>query len=135
MFSLFSFFSLFPPPPLLLAQREAYLAEAQGSSTRQLESETCTGDPVFYEDSFLFFSFSPQVGQMRYEKVRKSVHPFSPPFPPSFPLPRHSWRRGKRKFELDYRIVNLLLSPFPSPVVGSPFPGPSGDLVELVGTA
>src|SRR5258708_55720 len=115
-----------------LQESEAYLAEAQRlSHTGSWASTPATGDIRYWsEECYRVLGFDPHGGQPRFETFFQRIHP-------------DDQRRleqverassDKTGFEFDYRIVHPGGEISEIHTVGHPVFGPSGNLVEFVGT-
>ncbi len=116
-----------------LRRSEAYLAEAQRlSHTGSWASRPATGEILYFsEECYRLVGLEPQGGQLRYETFFQRVHPDDQA---KLSEAIETSGRAKTEFELDYRIVHPGGGIRDIHVVGHPVPGPSGDLVEFVGT-
>ncbi len=116
-----------------LRRSEGYLAEAQRlSHTGSWASIPATGEiRYFSEECYRVTGFDPRDGQPRYETFFQRVHPDDQA---KLNDAVETAGREKAEFELDYRIVHPGGEIRDIHVVGHPVLGPSGDLVEFVGT-
>jgi formate hydrogenlyase transcriptional activator len=118
---------------LKLRESEAYLAEAQRlSNTGSWAWNPATGENRYWSDEcFRLMGFDPAGGMPPFELVVQRFHPEDRPIFAE-ELKRASRDRGE--FELDYRIVHPGGEIRDIHAVGHPVLGPSGDLVEFVGS-
>ncbi len=116
-----------------LRRSEAYLAEAQGlTHTGSWAWSPATGDIRYWsEECFRVLGFDPAGSPPRFETFFQRIHPDD----------QASSRgrfekaiREKADFEMEYRIVHPSGETRDIHVVGHPTIGPSGDLMEFVGT-
>jgi PAS domain S-box-containing protein len=116
-----------------LRRSEGYLAEAQRlSHTGSWASVPAKGEiKYFSEECYRVLGFHPQDGQPRYEAFFQRVHPDD-----QAKLGEAVERAGRDKteFEMDYRFVRPGGEIRDIHVVGHPVLGPSGELLEFVGT-
>ena len=112
---------------------EAYLAEAQRlSHTGSWAWSPLSGDIRYWsEECYRVQGFDPKGGQPRFDEFFQRVHPDDQPRIAEV-LERAV--REKEEFEFDYRIVHPGGEIRDARSVGHPILGPSGDLVEYVGT-
>jgi PAS domain S-box-containing protein len=112
---------------------EAYLAEAQRlSHTGSWAWSPPPGDIRYWsEECYRVQGFDPKGGQPRFEEFLQRVHPED-----QARIAEVIERavREKEEFEFDYRIVHPGGKIRYARSVGHPLLGPSGDLVEFVGT-
>ncbi|HEY1579799.1 MAG TPA: PAS domain-containing protein, partial [Terracidiphilus sp.] len=118
---------------LKLRESEAYLAEAQRlSNTGSWAWNPSTGENRYWSDEcFRLMGFDPAGGMPAFEIVVQRFHPEDRPIFAE-ELKRASRDRGE--FELDYRIVHPGGEIRDIHAIGHPVLGPSGDLVEFVGS-
>src|SRR5882757_2459477 len=116
-----------------LRRSEAYLAEAQRlSRTGSWAGEPEPGDITYWsEECYRVLGFDPDGGIPRVERFFQRIHP-DDRASTSEQLERAS--REKTEFEFDYRIVHPGGEIREIHTVGHPVFGPSGNLVEFVGT-
>jgi PAS domain S-box-containing protein len=112
---------------------EAYLAEAQRlSHTGSWAWSPPPGDIRYWsEECYRVQGFDPKEGQPRFEAFFQRVHPDD-----QARIAEVIERavREKEEFEFDYRIIHPGGEIRDARSVGHPILGPSGDLVEYVGT-
>ena len=112
---------------------EAYLAEAQRlSHTGSWAWSPPPGDIRYWsEECYRVQGFDPKGGQPRYEVFFRTIHPDD-----QARITEVIERavREKKEFTFDYRIVHPSGEIRDAQSVGHPVLGPSGDLVEYVGT-
>jgi len=112
---------------------EAYLAEAQRlSHTGSWAWSPPPGDIRYWsEECYRVQGFDPKEGQPRFEEFLQRIHPDD-----QARIAEVIERavREKEEFEFDYRIVHPGGDIRDARSVGHPILGPSGDLVEYVGT-
>jgi PAS domain S-box-containing protein len=116
-----------------LRQSETYLAEAQRlSGTGSWARLTATGEMRYWsEECFRVLGFDPHDGPPRFDAFLQRLHPDD-----RAKVREISEKAGREKadYEIDYRIVHPGGEIRDIHVVGHPVLGPSGDLVEFVGT-
>jgi len=112
---------------------EAYLAEAQRlSHTGSWAWSPPPGDIRYWsEECYRVQGFDPKGGQPRFEEFLQRVHPDDRA---RIAEVIESAVRDKQEFEFDYRIVHPGGEIRDARSIGHPMLGPSGDLVEYVGT-
>jgi PAS domain S-box-containing protein len=117
-----------------LRESEAYLAEAQRlSHTGSWAWNPATGENRYWsEECFRLLGFDPAGGMPPRESFVQRIHPEDRPIVAE-KLERATSERGE--YEVDYRIIYPGGEVRNIHAVGHPVLGPSGDLVELVGTA
>jgi len=112
---------------------EAYLAEAQRlSHTGSWAWSPPPGDIRYWsEECYRVQGFDPKGGQPRFEEFLQRVHPDD-----QARIAEVIERavRKKEEFEFDYRIIHPGGEIRYARSIGHPILGPSGDLVEFVGT-
>lgn len=112
---------------------EAYLAEAQRLSHTGSWAWRPSSNEIRYwsEECYRVQGFDPKRGLPRYEEFFQSVHPDD-----QARIAEVIERavRGKENFEFDYRIIHPNGKIRDARSFGHPILGPSGDLVEYVGT-
>jgi PAS domain S-box-containing protein len=117
-----------------LRESEAYLAEAQRlSHTGSWAWSPATGENRYWSDEcFRLLGFDPADGMPPRESFYQRVHPEDRPI-----IVENLQRaaRERSEYEVDYRIIHPGGEIRNIHAVGHPVLGPSGDLVELVGTA
>jgi formate hydrogenlyase transcriptional activator len=116
-----------------LRESEAYLAEAQRlSHTGSWAFSPDTGDFRYWSDeSFRLMGFDPAGGTPPFETVIQRFHPDDQPIIAA-KLERAT--RERAEFEVDYRIIHPGGEVRDLHAVAHPVLGPSGDLVEFVGS-
>ena len=112
---------------------EAYLAEAQRlSHTGSWAWSPSSGDIRYWsEECYRVQGFDPEGGQPRYETFFQRIHPDDQARVAEV---IESAVRKKEDFKFDYRIVHPGGEIRDAQSVGHPVLGPSGDLIEYVGT-
>jgi PAS domain S-box-containing protein len=117
-----------------LRESEAYLAEAQRlSHTGSWAWNPATDENRYWSDEcFRLLGFDPADGMPPRDRFLQRIHPEDRPSVAE-ELARAARERGE--YEVDYRIIHPGGEIRNIHVVGHPVLGPSGDLVELVGTA
>ena len=117
-----------------LRESEAYLAEAQRlSHTGSWAWNPATGENRYWSDEcFRLMGFDPAGGMPPFETVAQRFHSDDQPI---FAEKLERARRERTEFEVDYRITHPGGEIRNIHAVGHPVLGPSGDLVEIVGTA
>jgi PAS domain S-box-containing protein len=115
-------------------QSEAYLAEAQRlSHTGSWAWSPVTNENRYWSDEcFRLLGFDPADGMPPRETFMQRIHPEDRPIVVE-KLQQAARERGE--YEADYRIIHPGGEIRNIHVIGHPVLGPSGDLVELVGTA
>jgi formate hydrogenlyase transcriptional activator len=118
---------------LKLRESEAYLAEAQRlSNTGSWAWNPATGENRYWSDEcFRLMGFDPAGGMPPFEIVVQRFHPEDRPV---FAEELKRASRDRVEFELDYRIIHPGGEIRDIHAVGHPVLGPSGDLVEFVGS-
>jgi PAS domain S-box-containing protein len=116
-----------------LRESEAYLAEAQKlSHTGSWAWSPSTGENRYWSDEcFRLLGFDPAEGMPPFETFVQRIHPDDRPVLAE-ELARAVHERGE--YEVDYRIIHPGGEIRDIHAVGHPILGPSGDLVEIVGT-
>ena len=116
-----------------LRESEAYLAEAQRlSHTGSWAWNPVTGENRYWSDEcFRLMGFDPAGGMPPFEAVARRFHPDDQLI---FAEKLERARREREEFEVDYRITHPGGEVRDIHAVGHPILGPSGDLVELVGS-
>ncbi|MGB6686528.1 MAG: sigma 54-interacting transcriptional regulator [Terracidiphilus sp.] len=114
-------------------ESEAYLAEAQRlSHTGSWAWNPATGENRYWSDEcFRLMGFDPAGGMPPFETVAQRFHPDDQPI---FREKLERARRERVEFEVDYRIIHPGGEIRDIHGVGHPILGPSGDLVEFVGS-
>ena len=117
-----------------LRESEAYLAEAQRlSRTGSWAWSPTTGENRYWSDEcFRLLGFDPADGMPPRESFIQRIHPEDRPIVAE-KLERASRERGE--YEVDYRIIHPGGEIRNIHAIGHPVLGPTGDLVELVGSA
>jgi PAS domain S-box-containing protein len=116
-----------------LRESEAYLAEAQRlSRTGSWAWTPATGENRYWSDEcFRLLGFDPAEGMPPFETFVQRIHPDDRPIVAE-ELERATRERGE--YEVDYRIFHPNGEVRDIHAIGHPILGPSGDLVEFVGT-
>jgi PAS domain S-box-containing protein len=116
-----------------LRESEAYLAEAQRlSHTGSWAWAPATGEIRYWsEENYRLQGFDPRGGQPRFETFFQRLHPDDQA---SVRKTLDAAACDKSGFEFDYRIVHPGGEIRDIHLLGRPALGPSGDLVEFVGT-
>jgi PAS domain S-box-containing protein len=116
-----------------LRESEAYLAEAQRlSHTGSWAWAPATGEIRYWsEENYRLQGFDPRGGQPRFETFFQRLHPDDQA---RVRKTLDAAARDKSGFEFDYRIVHPGGEIRDIHLLGRPALGPSGDLVEFVGT-
>ena len=116
-----------------LRESEAYLAEAQRlSHTGSWAWNPATGENRYWSDEcFHLMGFDPAGGMPPFETVARRFHPDDQPI---FAEKLERARRERAEFEVDYRIIHPGGEIRDIHAVGHPVFGPSGDVVEFVGS-
>jgi PAS domain S-box-containing protein len=116
-----------------LRASEAYLAEAQRlSHTGSWAWNPATGENRYWSDEcFRLMGFDPAGGMPPFETVARRFHPDDQPI---FAEKLERARRERAEFEMDYRIIHPGGEIREIHAVGHPVLGPSGDLIEFVGS-
>ena len=116
-----------------LLRSEAYLAEAQRLSHTGSWARAAATDEMSHwsEECYRVMGFEPHDGPPRFETFLQRVHPDDQA---KVREVAELARREKVEYELDYRLVHPGGDIRDIHVVGHPVLGPSGDLVEFVGT-
>jgi PAS domain S-box-containing protein len=117
-----------------IRQSEAYLAEAQRlSHTGSWAWSPATGENRYWSDEcFRLLGFDPAHGMPPFETFLQRIHPEDLPIVAE-KLERAVRERGE--YEADYRIIHPNGEVRDIHAIGHPVLGPSGDLIELVGSA
>jgi formate hydrogenlyase transcriptional activator len=116
-----------------LRRSEAYLAEAQRlSHTGSWAWNPATGENRYWSDEcFRLMGFDPAGGMPPFETVARRFHPVDQPI---FREKLERARLQRAEFEVDYRIFHPGGEIRDIHSIAHPVLGPSGDLVEFVGT-
>jgi PAS domain S-box-containing protein len=116
-----------------LRESEAYLAEAQRlSHTGSWAWNPATGEFRYWSDEcFRLMGFDPAGGMPPFETVAQRYHPDDQPI---IAETLERARREQPEFEVDYRIIHPGGEIRDLHAVAHPVLGPSGDLVEFVGS-
>ena len=116
-----------------LRRSQGYLAEAQRlSHTGSWAWSPATGEMRYCsEECYRLMGFDPQGGQPRFETFFKRIHPDDQP---RIAQALERATRERAEFELDDRIILPGGEIRDIHVVGHPVLGPSGELLEFVGT-
>ncbi len=116
-----------------LRRSEGYLAEAQRLSHTGSWARDAATDEMRYssEEFYRVLGFDPQDGPPRYETFLQRIHPDDQAKVREI---AEKARREKAEYELDYRIIHPGGEIRDIHVISHPLLGPSGDLVEFVGT-
>jgi PAS domain S-box-containing protein len=116
-----------------LRESEAYLAEAQRlSHSGSWAWNPATGENRYWSDEcFRLMGFDPAGGMPPFETVARRFHPDDQP---TFAAKLERARRDRAEFEVDYRIIHPGGEMKDIHAVGHPVFGPSGDLIEFVGS-
>ena len=116
-----------------LRESEAYLAEAQRlSHTGSWAWTPATGENRYWsEECFHLLGFEPAEGMPPFETFVQRIHPDDRPIIAE-ELERATRERGE--YEVNYRIIHPSGEIRDIHAVGHPVLGPSGELVEFVGT-
>ena len=116
-----------------LRESEAYLAEAQRlSHTGSWAWTPGTGENRYWSDEcFRLLGFDPADGMPPFETFIQRIHPDDRPIVAK-ELERATRERGE--YEVDYRIIHPGGEIRDIHAIGHPILGPSGDLIEFVGT-
>ena len=116
-----------------LRESEAYLAEAQRlSHTGSWAWTPGTGENRYWSDEcFRLLGFDPADGMPPFETFVQRIHPDDRPIVAE-ELERATRERGE--YEVDYRIIHPGGEIREIHAIGHPILGPSGDLIEFVGT-
>jgi PAS domain S-box-containing protein len=116
-----------------LRESEAYLAEAQRlSHTGSWAWNPATGENRYWSDEcFRLLGFDPADGMPPFETYVNRIHPDDRPIVAE-KLERA--RRERGEYEVDYRIIHPGGEIRNIHAIGHPVLGPSGNLVEFVGT-
>jgi PAS domain S-box-containing protein len=116
-----------------IRQSEAYLAEAARlSRTGSWAWSPATGENRYWSDEcFRLLGFDPADGMPPFETFIQRIHPEDQPIVAK-ELERAT--RERDDYEVDYRIFHPGGEIRNIHVVGRPVLGPSGDLIEIVGT-
>jgi len=117
----------------LLRRSEGYLAEAQRlSHTGSWARVAATGEMSYWsEECFRVLGFDPRGGPPSFDSFLQRVHPDDQA---KLRQITETALRGGAGYEFDYRIVHPGGDVRDIEVVGHPVLGPSGDVVEFVGT-
>jgi PAS domain S-box-containing protein len=116
-----------------LRESEAYLAEAQRlSRTGSWAWNPITGENRYWSDEcFRLLGFDPADGMPAFETYFQRIHPEDRS---RFAGELERATRGRDEFEVDYRIIHPNGETRDIHSIGHPVLGPSGELVEYVGT-
>ena len=116
-----------------LRESGAYLAEAQRlSHTGSWAWNPTTGENRYWSDEcFRLMGFDPAGGMPPFDTVAQRFHPDDQPI---FAEKLERARRERAEFEVDYKIIHPGGEIRDIHGVGHPVLGPSGDLVEFVGS-
>ena len=116
-----------------LRRSEAYLAEAQRLSRTGSWARDAATDEMKYssEEFYRVLGFDPHDGPPRFETFLQRVHPDDQAKVREI---GEKARREKEEYELDYRVIHPGGDIRDIHVIGHPVLGPSGDLVEFIGT-
>ena len=116
-----------------LRESEAYLAEAQRlSHTGSWAWDPVTGESRYWSDeSFRLMGFDPAGGTPTFETVAQRFHPDDQPI---FAEKLERATRERAEFEVDYRVIHPNGEIRDIQTIGHPVLGPSGELLEYVGT-
>jgi PAS domain S-box-containing protein len=116
-----------------LRESEAYLAEAQRlSHTGSWAWNPATGEFRYWSDEcFRLMGFDPAGGMPPFEIVAQHYHPEDQPI---IAEALERARRERREIEVDYRAIHPGGEIRDLHAVAHPVLGPSGDLVEFVGS-
>jgi PAS domain S-box-containing protein len=116
-----------------LRRSEAYLEEAQKlSKTGSWARVSATGEMKYWsEECYRVLGFEPQDGLPRFETFLRHIHPDDQR---RVRETAESAGREKVDYEVDYRIVHPGGDVRDIHTIGHPVLGPSGDVVEFVGT-
>jgi PAS domain S-box-containing protein len=116
-----------------LRRSEAYLEEAQRLSKTGSWARTSANGEMRYwsEECYRVLGFEPRDGLPRFETFLQHIHPDD-----QFRVRETAERAGREKidYEVDYRIVHPGGDVRDIHTIGHPVLGPSGDVVEFVGT-
>ena len=117
-----------------LRESEAYLAEAQRlSHTGSWAWSPATGENRYWSDEcFRLLGFDPADGMPPREEFIKRIHPDDRPMVAE---KLEKAARERSEYEADYRVIHPNGEIRDIHAIGHPVLGPSGDLVEIVGTA
>jgi formate hydrogenlyase transcriptional activator len=116
-----------------LRESEAYLAEAQRiSHTGSWAWDPVTGESRYWSDeSFRLMGFDPAGGTPTFETAAQRFHPDDQPI---FAEELRRAIRERAEFEVDYRVIHPNGEIRDIHTNGHPVLGPSGELLEYVGT-
>jgi formate hydrogenlyase transcriptional activator len=116
-----------------LRESEAYLAEAQRlSRTGSWAWNPATGENRYWSDEcFRLMGFDPAGGMPPFDTVAQRFHPDDQPI---FAEKLERATHERAEFDVDYRIIHPGGEIRNIHAVGHPIFGPSGDLVEFVGS-
>ena len=116
-----------------IRQSEAYLAEAQRlSHTGSWAWDPVKGESRYWSDeSFRMMGFDPAGGTPTFETVAQRFHPDDRPI---FAEKLSRAIRERAEFEVDYRVIHPNGEIRDIHTIGHPVLGPSGELLEYVGT-
>jgi PAS domain S-box-containing protein len=117
----------------VLRESEAYLAEAQRlSHTGSWAFSPAAGEFRYWSDeSFRLMGFDPAGGTPPFETVAQRFHPDDQPI---IEAKLERARSERAEFEVDYRVIHPGGEIRDLHAVAHPVLGPSGDLVEFVGS-
>jgi PAS domain S-box-containing protein len=118
---------------LKLRESEAYLAEAQRiSHTGSWAWDPVTGESRYWSDeSFRLMGIDPAGGTPTFETVAQRFHPDDQSI---FAETLERAGRERAEFEIDYRVIHPNGEIRDIHTIGHPVLGPSGELLEYVGT-
>ena len=116
-----------------LRRSEGYLAEAQRLSHTGSWARDAATDEMKYasEEFYRVLGFDQHDGSPRFETLLELIHPDDQA---KFKRAVENARRERAEYETDYRIIHPSGEIRDMHGVGRPVFGPSGDLVEFVGT-
>jgi PAS domain S-box-containing protein len=116
-----------------LRRSEGYLAEAQRlSHTGSWARDAATDDFKYSSEEFYrVLGFDPRDGQPRYQTFLRRIHPDDQARAREI---IEKARREKTEYELDYRLIHPGGEVRDIHVIAHPVLGPTGELVEFVGT-
>lgn len=116
-----------------LRRSEGYLAEAQRlSHTGSWARDAATDDFKYSSEEFYrVLGFDPRDGQPRYQTFLRRIHPDDQARAREI---IEKARREKAEYELDYRLIHPGGEVRDIHVIAHPVLGPTGELVEFVGT-
>jgi PAS domain S-box-containing protein len=116
-----------------LRESEAYLAEAQRiSHTGSWAWDPVAGESRYWsEEAFHLMGFDPAGGTPTFETVAQRFHPDDQPI---FAETLNRAIRERAEFEVGYRVIHPNGEIREIHTIGHPVLGPSGELLEYVGT-